>query len=236
MLISEIGLNHLGDENLAMEYVRNLSAMKVDGITFQVPEDSFFQDPKNSHLKLSVECIYEAISYVKSTGKQIGIAICDLELLEKFQSHDVDFYKILSKDINNEKLINRLVNKTDKKVLFSIGTSDFDQINQLVDKICNKKDKVELIHTNFGEIDKEFLSKISALKKKYKLPVGYGTHCKNKNSVYLSLAFEPSSILFYTKFDQKGIYPDNDHAFTLSEVPDLISNIVSLKKAIGRFA
>ena len=132
-------------------------------------------------------------------------------------------------------MINRLVNKTDKKVLFSIGTSDFDQINQLVDKICNKKDKVELIHTNFGEIDKEFLSKISALKKKYKLPVGYGTHCKNKIQ-FISLWLLSQVRFCFIQNLIKGIYPDNDHAFTLSEVPDLISNIVSLKKAIGRFA
>jgi len=184
---------------------------------------------------LAPALLNEYNDYIKISNQQLKTSgVSYIKKKPKLEKKELPITK--SKDINNEKLINRLVNKTDKKVLFSIGTSDFDQINQLVDKICNKKDKVELIHTNFGEIDKEFLSKISALKKKYKLPVGYGTHCKNKNSVYLSLAFEPSSILFYTKFDQKGIYPDNDHAFTLSEVPDLISNIVSLKKAIGRFA
>ena len=40
MIIAELGLNHLGDEMLAMKYVDKLASMAVDGITFQVPQET----------------------------------------------------------------------------------------------------------------------------------------------------------------------------------------------------
>ena len=233
MIIAEVGLNHLGDEMLAMRYVHKLAKMSVDGITFQVPSKTFFQYNNNKHLKLSLECIIDALQDTKSMGKKFGIAIGDVEMIGEFENHGVDFYKVLSKDINNDALVNEL-NKTNKKIFFSTGLSDFLDLSKLLGKIKNIKQRIELVHTNLGgKVDMECLSRIKLLKNKYSVPVGYGTHCKNKNAIYLSLAFKPDSLLFYVKIDEKNIYPDNDHAFIISEVPILIKNIGDLAKTIG---
>ena len=112
--------------------------------------------------------------------------------------------------------------------------SNSHEISELVRKVKHIEERIELVHTNLGgEVEMEWLSRINLLKNKYSVLVGYGTHCKNKNAIYLSLAFKPDSLLFYVKIDDKNIYPDNDHAFIISEVPILIKNKGDLAKTIG---
>jgi len=230
MIIAEVGLNHLGDEKLAMRYVYDLVKMRIDGITFQVPSKSFFRG-SNKYLELKTEYIINALQYTKSMGKSFGLAIGDPEKILEYENHEVDFYKVLSKDIKNDALIDEII-KTNKKVFFSTGLSDFHEINNLLEKIKNTN-RFELVHTNLGgEVENECLSRIEILKNKFSISVGYGTHCKNKNAIYLSLAFKPDSLLFYVKIDENKIYPDNDHAFILSEVPFLIENLRDLSKTI----
>ena len=138
MIIAEVGLNHLGDEMLAMRYVHKLAKMSVDGITFQVPSKTFFQD-NNKHLKLSTKCIIDALQYTKSMGKEFGLAIGDIEMIEEFENHEVDFYKVLSKDISNDALVSKLINKTAAKIFFSTGLSDFQEISELMNKVNHKE-------------------------------------------------------------------------------------------------
>ena len=82
MIIAEVGLNHLGDEMLAMKYVEKLANMKVDGITFQIPSETFFKEPKNKYLKLNPDCIIDALRYTQSKGVKFGLAIGDIGLIE----------------------------------------------------------------------------------------------------------------------------------------------------------
>ena len=116
MLIAEVGLNYLGDEKLAMKYVEKLATMEVDGITFQVPEERFFQNPKNKYLKLRTECILDVLHYTKSLGVKFGVAISNVNLVEKFKNYETDFYKVLSTHISEEVLIKELVNNTNKQI------------------------------------------------------------------------------------------------------------------------
>ena len=234
MIIAEVGLNHLGDERLAIKYIDRLSAMEIDGITFQMPKRSFFQDPQNSHLRLKTGFILDAISYAKSLGLKFGLAICDAGAIEKFENRGVDFYKVLSRYINDDVLIKMLVNKTNKKIFVSVGCEDLMEISGLMRKMEQISGRVVLVHTNLGgEVGMECLAKINLLRNRYGVSVGYGTHCKNKNAIYLSLAYEPDSLLFYVKIDDKCTYPDNEHAYVVSEVPSLLENIRELKKTIG---
>ena len=42
MLVCEIGLNHLGDEKYASEYVSTILTTDIDAITFQIREPEFY--------------------------------------------------------------------------------------------------------------------------------------------------------------------------------------------------
>ena len=51
MIIAEIGLNHLGNPNLADKYLDSLLNTEVDAITFQIRENDFYDNPPSPEMK-----------------------------------------------------------------------------------------------------------------------------------------------------------------------------------------
>ena len=47
MIVSEIGLNHLGDSDYADLYLENLINAKSEAVTFQIAEKSFYEKKSN---------------------------------------------------------------------------------------------------------------------------------------------------------------------------------------------
>ena len=43
MIICEIGINHLGNEDYADQYLDNIINGKADALTFQIPNKSFYK-------------------------------------------------------------------------------------------------------------------------------------------------------------------------------------------------
>ena len=62
MIISEIGLNHLGDSDYAELYLENVINAKSEAVTFQIAEKSFYETNTHngSSLKLTNEYYSEA--------------------------------------------------------------------------------------------------------------------------------------------------------------------------------
>ena len=61
MNICEVGLNHLGDDQLSWYYVTNLITAGCDAITYQVREDGFYKD-KYENFVNSFQIIEEVYS------------------------------------------------------------------------------------------------------------------------------------------------------------------------------
>ena len=109
MLIAEIGVNHLGDEELLDNLVRSLITTDIDAITLQVREPEFYKGLwEGYNLKLSNDIYEHACSLVKNSNKKLGVALADPDYLDFFESLNVNFYKIIRNDINNYELINKL--------------------------------------------------------------------------------------------------------------------------------
>ena len=53
MIVAESGINHMGDEEYAKTYVDRLSKSKIDAITFQVREKSFYKKARWKSFLLS---------------------------------------------------------------------------------------------------------------------------------------------------------------------------------------
>ena len=49
LIFAEIGLNHLGSEAYARKYLKTLFKTSIDGITFQIKKDSFYENLKRSY-------------------------------------------------------------------------------------------------------------------------------------------------------------------------------------------
>lgn len=232
MIIAEVGLNHLGDKNYANQYVDKIINSKPDGITFQVREKNFYSNPTFSNLLLPNEYYTDIIKKIKKNNIKFGIALSDENFLAFFEELNVDFYKVLSKDITNLPFISKLID-TKKRIFISTGMSNIHEISRLVE-FAKANNRLTLIHTqlthNINDIN---LKAIPMLRKKFGLPVAFGNHSTNVNVLYLALAFEPSDLFFYLKGNRAESHPDEEHAIPLNELNQVLNNLRELTKSIG---
>ena len=82
MIIAEIGLNHLGDSKYADYYLKNIVKSKVDAVTFQIREKSFYETDKTSSLKLSEKYYIKAREYCYKNKINFGVALADETLID----------------------------------------------------------------------------------------------------------------------------------------------------------
>jgi len=134
--IAEIGLNHLGSEQIAKKYLNNLINTSIDGVSFQIKNETFYKkfklainqkdrsfsknftepdffldiikDNKVKKLTLSNSFYKYAIKKCKDNNKLVGFAVQDTKKINFLNSQKIDFYKILNNDINNIKLIKKI--------------------------------------------------------------------------------------------------------------------------------
>lgn len=233
MIICEIGLNHMGDENEAKSLTLGLLKSKINAITFQVRENDFYKKGKNQKLILPETFYHDIVKIIKNSGLKIGIALAEETKIDFFERLDVDFYKILSKDLENYNLIKK-IKRTKKPIFISTGMSDLSQIEKLVQFVSHEKQYFTLIHTQLSHnIDDVNLEVISLLKRKFEIPVAYGHHSINPYVLFLSLAFKPSDIFFYVKRNTFENYPDNEHAINLDDLSFYLENLEELQKSLG---
>ena len=231
MIICEVGLNHMGNIKYANEYIDKIIKSKADGILFHIREKSFYET--HPELLLSDKFYVSAIKKIQKQNVKFGISIADPDKIEFCEKIGVDFYKIFSRDIVDKQIINKIIST--KKITFvSTGMSDFKEIKKFVSMIKNKTKYFTLIHTQLdNKIEKVNLKAIVALKEKFKMNVGYGNHASNIFSIYVSVAYEPSDVLFYVKGNKVKKHVDEPHSVHLDNLRKFIENIKEMEKAIG---
>jgi len=235
MIIAEIGLNHLGDSKYADYYLKNIVKSKVDAVTFQIREKSFYETDKTSSLKLSEKYYIKAREYCYKNKINFGVALADETLIDFFESLNVDFYKILSKDIENFSLLSKIFN-TKKKIFLSTGLSGITEIKNTIKKVKGSKKYITLIHTQLSHnLENVNLKSIPFLQEKIKFSVGYGHHTINPNVMYLALAFNPSDVFFYVKGTKTNQHPDEEHALLVNNLSERVKNLNELSKSLGKF-
>lgn len=229
MIIAEIGLNHKGSEDTAFRMLKKLVKTDIDAITFQIPNQEFFEKIKEWGGALSKDFYKNAIEYTHKNNKKIGFAIMDKSLIQFLNECGADFWKSLSISINDKKLLNEF-QKTEKILLVSTGISNEKEIIEATKNLKN----IRLIYTQLSaDVKDSNLRAIEGLCKVTKRDVAFGLHCTDINVLYLSIAFNPSDVFFYVKENNKENYPDNAHAIVIDEVDNIVKNIKLLKSALG---
>ncbi len=231
MIICEVGLNHMGNIKYANEYVDKIIKAKADGILFHIREKSFYD--ANPKLLLPDRFYVDAIKKVKKHNLKFGITLADPDKIEFCKKLDVDFYKIFSRDILEEGLIKKII-LSKKKIFVSTGISNINEIKKFIDIIKNKKKQITLVHTYLDkDISKVNLKAIPFLKEQFKMNVAYGNHAENTLVTYLSIAFQPSDILFYVKGSKFKQHIDDPHAVRLGELENFVKNLKIFPYALG---
>jgi len=226
----EAGLNHFGSEREAKTILNFFLDSQFKYLSFMLHRKEFYeyQIKKNKiNFFLSKKFYIDALRLAHKKGKKIGLAVCDNKTFIDLEKINFDFYKILGVSINDNSLIKKILEKN-KFTFISLAKGSDENIKKCLSQIKYKR-KIKLIYTSMSYDPKDTsLSRISYLKEKFKLPVGYGHHYRNINTIILSTFFDPSFYFFYIKrrnSNKKKVYPDNDHAFFFDELNELIDII-----------
>lgn len=233
MIIAEVGKNHQGSEEYAKEYLRKCIASGVDGILYHIREKEFYQKIENKKKSLPKSFYKNALTFAKKKEKKFGITLADVEKIDFLEEIGVDFYKILSPDINNKILIKNIL-KTNKPMYISTGLSNFTEISKLIRFIKPNLEKITLIHTTLrSNIKNVNLNAIKKLSEKFHLPVAFGNHCKNPLVLFTAIAYKPSDIFFYVKGSKFKHHQDDLHAIKLEDLGWYVKNLKELKLSLG---
>lgn len=232
MIVAEIGLNHLGSVSLLERYLK--LARCVDAITIQILSDSFYQDKKYSNFKLSDNALKDFINKAYRHGYKVGLVVDDCQMVERFDSNLISFYKILSKDFNNNNLFKAISKTSSENIYISTGMSNYVELDEVIPTLIRLDERVKLIHTQLSnEINDVNLKAIEVMGRRYQVPIAYGHHCIDEKVVYASLGFSPESIFFYIKDEGNLKYPDDLHAISVSFINDFVNNVKCLNKSVG---
>ena len=232
MIICEIGVNHLGNLEYSKYYLNFLSNSKCDAITYQIREYDFYKKEKYKNYELSFDHYLEM---KKLSSKKMGFALSNHDLLDECESLDPDFYKILSWELNNYKFIDDILNKTDKKIHISTGTSSVEELDKFY-KRYGDNNKISFIHTQLSKEPKDTnLKAIPFLKNRYPYEIDYGNHCYKKSIILASVTYEPKNIRIYVKGADFNFryHPDEFWAINLSSLDSLINDINIVQLSMG---
>jgi len=230
MIIAEIGFNHMGNIENARNYLDVLTRTEIDAVTFQIREREHRE--KKPHRYLPDESYVEFFEKIKNSGKKIGIAIADVGYIQFFEELGVDFYKVIRNDITNSDLLERL-SQTRKRIYVSTGMSSEKDILTFSQQSFVRSGDYRLVHTQLSYSLEDCNLKSIETMRKYGIPVAYGNHCEEQISIFMSLCYEPSDILFYIKGEEDVEYPDHKHSIKINEVGSLVDKIRQAELSIG---
>jgi len=233
MIIAELGFNHLGNLDIANQYVDALIECDVDAITFQVRETKHRE--ANLSLYLNDDSYKNLFLKIKNSGKKLGVALADTDYVSFFENLDVDFYKVIRNDISNKKLINLLM-MTGKQIFVSTGMSskkDIENFIIFIDQSTKKRNQFKLVHTQLSNALEDCNLKSIQEMKGCGLDVAYGHHCGDVTAIFMALCYNPSDLLFYVKGSPDFQYTEDSHAIQIDQIQDLIKKIHRYNGAVG---
>ena len=196
-IIAEIGNNHNGNFELALELIKKAKECGVDAVKFQVKdiESSFSKEllDRPYENENSFGCTYrehkEALEFSKDEltkiydyAKELEI-ICfstpfDIKSVKLLEDLNNPIYKISSFHVTDLGLIEEIC-KTRKPIIMSSGMSTIDELDQAVNLIKKYTEDFVLLHcvSSYPTDDADLnFNVIPTLKNRYNCIVGYSGH------------------------------------------------------------
>jgi len=227
--IAEIGLNHMGDEKIALALVRKASLSRPWGISIQIAEESYYDYSKPWKRKLDLKFYKKTKKFLMKKNIKFGLGIYDISAIKSVSDIKIDFWKIISTKFYNNELIKTAL-KTKKPVFLSTGFASMKDIKKKSDKFNN----VNFVHT---ALDKKISQNLNAIKSIRKVTkknqIAYGLHSDDKNTVLMAFALNANPIFFYIRPDGNKKYPDHEHAIPIGKLKTQLKYWISCIKNLG---
>ena len=252
-IISEIGINHNGDLELAKNMILESKKCGADSVKFQKRDVNIVyskdqlnekrESPWGNTLKQQKEGIefsqeeYEAINeYCKTINFDWFASAWEIESLKFLDQFNLKFNKVASAMIVDLDFLEQVA-KRKKHTFISTGMCNLSDIDTAVNIFKKNNCSFELMHCVSAypfDDKKASLNLISFLKNRYKCNVGYSGHEKGGLAIsYAASALGISSLERHFTLDRTMYGSDQAASIEPKTFKELIGGIRKIEKAIN---
>jgi sialic acid synthase SpsE/sugar phosphate isomerase/epimerase len=250
-IIAEIGNNHNGSFERAVEMVDKARAAGADCAKFQMRHlDQVYRQRSLcksgddlgteyvidllNRFELSVEQHRRLFEYCAQTGIAYMCTPWDSKSVEVLEGFGVLAYKVASADLTNLPLLDRLA-QTSKPLILSTGMSTTDEV-EITAAFLNKRGaKFALLHCNStypAPLHDINLKWMPALRQIHSL-IGYSGHERGINISMAAIALDACIIERHFTLDRTMEGPDHAASLTQREFARMVEGIREIEQALG---
>ena len=246
-IIAEVGVNHDGSVDRALELVRAAHAAGADAIKLQ-----FFQtdlllssaaklasyqrsagetDPVAMlrRLELTIDQMAPIVSLAHDLGLHAIVTVFSLELVAHSARLPFDAYKSASPDIINRPLLDAMAS-INKPLIISTGASTLDEIERALEWLNGSHDQLAVLQCVSAyptPLDRASLEGIAAIANIFGGPIGYSDHTDAVQTGAQAVAAGAHLLEKHLTYDRSA--PGPDHAASLD--PDRFEDYVALAQS-----
>ena len=244
-VIAEVGINHDGDMEKAVQLIREAKTSGADAVKIQTytTESRVPKDHAVYEILKQCELSHAHQKELFDLGKELGITVFstpfDGEAVDFLESLNTPVYKIASFDSVNTQLLNK-VSSTGKPIIMSTGMTSLEELGAAWTALGGNDDgtgcDLMLMHCVSSyplEDTRANLSVISYLNSIHGGPVGYSDHTIGIKIPMLGVAAGATLIEKHFTLDVSSEGPDHGMSADPSTLSELVTGIRLVEKILG---
>lgn len=241
-IIAEIGINHNGDINLAIQMIEAAAESGADAVKFQVYKTERFISRSSSYFDILKKCELKdddvMILAKKAADNKIAFLATpfDEESVDLLDAAGVFAFKIASGDITHIPLIQHIA-KYDKPVIISTGAATLVEVDDAVRCLLEKKNlPIALLHcvshypTKPNETNLRVLKTLHA---RYHVPIGYSDHTIGTLIPTVAVACGANIIEKHFTLDKEMEGPDHKSSCDPIDFKKMTQDIRTVEQSLG---
>lgn len=230
-IIAELGVNHDGSVDRALELTRAAAAAGADAVKLQLFETDRLmssaaklaayqkaageKDPVSMlrRLEMGIDDMARVVGLAHSLGIQAIVTVFSVELVEVAEKLAWDAYKTASPDIVHRPLLEELA-KTGKPMIVSTGAAELSEVVRAVDWLnaARMRDRLALMQCVSSYPTPASLAElggIAAIQGTTDVPVGYSDHTSSERMGRWAVLAGACLLEKHMTYDRAAIGPDH---------------------------
>jgi N-acetylneuraminate synthase/sialic acid synthase len=250
-IVAEVGNNHQGSLDMALDMIREAARCGVDAIKFQKRHNESLltiegrnapYNGKNSFGRTygehreALELTIEEMALAKALAEELGLiffaSTWDAVSLTQMETLGVELLKFSSADLVSLPLL-RQAGATGIPIILSTGMSDYPEIDMAVSLLRRFHDNLVVLHCNSSYPCPEEqigLPVIERLRERYGQPVGYSGHEQGLGPSVAAAAL--GACVLERHFTLDRTLPGTDHKVSLD--PEGLAQLVTMVREVEK--
>lgn len=249
-VVAEIGVNHDGRPDRAMDLIHAAKRAGADAVKFQLFDPRLLlsnQAQLAAYQRESDDDVFtmldrlklpaDALLATRAEARRIGMAYIitpfSLENIDVLRDLHVDAVKIASPDAVNLPLL-KLTAALNKPMLVSTGAADIEELEPCVRLIRDRPAcLLHCVSSYPAPAEDASLGALPAMATRYNLPVGYSDHTNEPLTGALATAAGACVIEKHLTYDRRASGPDHAASFDVEQFTQYVRHIREAAALLG---